>query len=117
MRRLGPLPLTGAEKQRRHRERVKARLAEAERLKALLGVDQGNIIPGLVVFYDHILAELGAAVEERELLKGEAPNIQNEIRAALEARARHDLQRVRATKRRRESRKLARLDRKQANAG
>jgi len=95
MRKLGPQPLTGAEKQRRHRERVKARLAEAERLKALLANGPGNVLPGLYTFYDNILAERGATPDERELLHGQLATIQSELRAVLEARAQNDLESLR----------------------
>ncbi|MGO8737701.1 hypothetical protein [Rhodoblastus sp.] len=108
MRQIGPRPLTGAEKQRRHRERVKTRLAEAERLKALLGVDDGEFCSGLAVCYDNVLANIGAAMEERDLLKAELPAIQGEMRAVLEARARNDLDRLRQGA----SRRVAPADRK-----
>lgn len=110
MRRLGPLPLTGAEKQRRHRERVKARLAEAERLRALFADGQGHALPGLSAVYDHILNELGARPDEREALKGQIEAIQTELRAVLEARARNDLEHMRAKQRKRKTGLLARLD-------
>jgi hypothetical protein len=71
MRKLGAQPLTGAEKQRRHRERVKARLAEAERLKILLVPGPGQGVRDLPAIYDHILNELGATHEEREALRAE----------------------------------------------
>lgn len=99
MRRLGPQPLTGAEKQRRHRERVKARLAEAERLKALLANGPSNVLQGLSSFYDNILGELGATADERDALKAELPTIQSELRAVLEARAQNDLEWIREKER------------------
>ncbi len=99
MRQIGPRPLTGAEKQRRHRERLKVRLAEAERLKALVADATGDGLPGLAAFYDNIVGRLGAAAEERDLLMAELPAIQSELRAGLEARARDDLERARATAR------------------
>jgi hypothetical protein len=114
MRQIGSRPLTGAEKQRRHRERVKARLAEAERLKALLAVGTGEFCSGLPAFYDNILADLGATMEERDLLKAEHPVIQSEIRTALAARARNDLERSRAT-RKRATRGAARSHEKKAS--
>jgi hypothetical protein len=95
MRQIGPRPLTGAEKQRRHRERVKIRLAEAERLKALLADGAGDGLAGLAAFYDNILGRLGAVAEERNLLMAEVPAIQCELHATLEARARNDLERMR----------------------
>jgi hypothetical protein len=115
MRQIGIRPLTGAEKQRRHRERVKARLAEAERLKALLDHGRGDPLHGLAVFCDNILEELGAATEERDLLKVELPAIQGEIRAALEARARSDLEKARATARMGATRGASRSSRKKAS--
>jgi hypothetical protein len=99
MRRLGPQPLTGAEKQRRHRERVKARLAEAERLKALLANGPSNVLQGLSSFYDNILGELGATADERDALKAELATIQSELRAVLEARAQNDLEWIREKER------------------
>ncbi len=115
MRQIGSLPLTGAEKQRRHRERVKARLAEAERLKALLAVGDSVFCSGLAAFYDHILADLGAATAERDQLSAELPAIQSEVRAALEARARNDLERARAPARKSATREAARSSRKKAS--
>ena len=115
MRQIGTRPLTGAEKQRRHRERVKARLAEAERLKALLDDGRGDPLRSLAVFYDNILGELGAATEERDRLKVELPAIQGEMRAALEARARRDLEKARATARRDATRGAGRSSRKKAS--
>jgi hypothetical protein len=110
MRKLGPQPLTGAEKQRRHRERVKARLAEAERLKALLVSSPGNGLPGLSAVYDHILDELGAAFGERETLRAQVGGIQSELMAVLEARARNDLEHLRAKRHKRKSSLLSSLD-------
>ncbi len=115
MRQIGSRPLTGAEKQRRHRERVKARLAEAERLKALLGVGTSEFCAGLAAFYDNILADLGATMEERDLLNAERPAIQSEMRVALEARARNDLERARATARKSATRGVVRSHEKKAS--
>ena len=115
MRQIGNRPLTGAEKQRRHRERVKARLAEAERLKALLEDGRGDPLPGLAAFYYNILGELGAAMDERDRLKLELPAIQGEIRAALETRARGDLERARSTARKSATRGATRSSRKKAS--
>jgi hypothetical protein len=98
MRRLGPQPLTGAEKQRRHRERIKARLAEADRLKAIFSQAPGGVAPGLSALYDNILSELGASREEREALAGNAGAILAELRAVLEARAHNDFDNLRAKK-------------------
>ncbi len=115
MRQIGSRPLTGAEKQRRHRERVKARLAEAERLKALLGVGTSEFCSGLPAFYDNILADLGATMEERDHLKAEHPAIQREMRTALEARARDDLERARAPARKSAPRRVLRSHEKKAS--
>ncbi len=115
MRQIGSRPLTGAEKQRRHRERVKARLAEAERIKALLTHARSDFLPGLAAFYDNILGELGAATEERNVLKAELPAIEGEMRAALEARARKDLERARVAARKSATRGAAPSSRKKAS--
>jgi hypothetical protein len=107
MRRLGAAPLTGAEKQRRHRERIKARLAEAARLSARLGAGEANETMAL---YDSILTGLGATDDEREALAGAATGLQAEWRAFLAARAGDDLARLREDRRKRRSSLLARLD-------
>ncbi len=46
-------------------------------------------------YYDNILADVGATMEERDLLRGELPAFQDELRVALEARARNELDRLR----------------------
>jgi hypothetical protein len=109
MRRLGPQPLTGAEKQRRHRERVKARLAEADRLKAIFSDAPDGAPLGLSALYDSILSELGASREEREALSGNAGAILAELRAALEARAHNELDNLRAKKPKGKARPMSRL--------
>lgn len=110
MRKLGLQPLTGAEKQRRHRERVKARLAEADRLKAILAAGPGNVLPGLSAFYDNVLGEIGATPAEREALVAQLPTIQSDLRMFLLARAQTDLEQFRAMMRKRKASLLARLD-------
>lgn len=106
----GGATTNGREKQRRHRERVKARLAEAERLKILLAPAPGEGVRDIPAIYDHILNELGATHEEREALRAEIGAIQSELRAVLEARARNDLERIRARQRKRNVSLLPRLE-------
>jgi hypothetical protein len=101
------MPLTGAEKQRRHREKVKARLAEAARLCERLAESEADAASGL---YDAILAELGASDDEREMLAAGVAAAQAEWRAFLMQRARDDLARLREERRKRRSSLLARLD-------
>ncbi len=110
MRRLGPTALTGAEKQRRHREKVKARLAEAERLKAVFAGADDSDSGAVAALYDSILAERGAELEERDALRSAATAAEAEIRAVLEARAEKDLAALRERRRGRASSLLARLD-------
>jgi hypothetical protein len=99
--------LSGAEKQRRHREKVKARLAEGERLKALLG--EGGLLPGFAVFCDALFDELGAAADEREALKSRAAALQAELRGGFEARLRDEIEILRERRRKQASSLLARL--------
>jgi hypothetical protein len=108
MRKLGPTALTGAEKQRRHRERVKARLAEAERLRRLIGGDEG-LLPGFAAFYEALLAEAGASPDEREALKDRAAAHQAAMRAAMEPRLCKEIVALRQTRRKHASSLLARL--------
>lgn len=110
MRKLGASPLTGAEKQRRHRERTKARLAEAERLKSLFAGADGAGFPGLAALYDSLLTSLGASADERAALNAGVEAIAADLHAALAARAGDDLARLREDKRRRRTSLLARLD-------
>ncbi len=109
MRKLGPQPLTGAEKQRRHRERVKARLAEAKELRAQLDGDLGPNFLGLGVFYDSILAELGAAAEEREALTANLESFCEELRDFARQRGEKELAALRARRRRAGGSLLSRL--------
>jgi hypothetical protein len=110
MKRLGPQPLTGAEKQRRHRERVKARLAEAERLKSLLSGGESLELPGIGALYESLLAEAGATADEREALRARLPAAQAEIRAFFKAKAEADLARLREERRKGRSSLLSRLN-------
>ncbi|MCW2273539.1 hypothetical protein GJ654_05140 [Rhodoblastus acidophilus] len=81
---MGETPLTGAQKQKRHREKVKARLAEADSLKAREKTSPGDI-PGLTGFYRDLLRELGASPEEAEQIAGGA-GFQDDIVALLRKR-------------------------------
>jgi hypothetical protein len=110
MRKLGAQPLTSAEKQRRHRARTKARLAEAERLKRLFAGDDGAGFPGLAALYDSLIAGLGASLEERDALNAGVGSVAADLFAALAARAGDDLARLRDDKLRRRTSLLARLD-------
>jgi hypothetical protein len=110
MHKLGASPLTGAEKQRRHRERTKARLAEADRLKSLVAGDDGAGFPGLSALYNSLLTGLGASADEREALNAGVGAIATDLHAALAARAGEDLAQLREDKRRRRTSLLARLD-------
>jgi len=105
MRKLGTAPLSGAEKQRRHRDKVKARLAEAARLKDLL--DDGA---GFASWYEAALAELEVTAEERAALDLRAGAIEAQLRAALAARLAHELEQARDQRRKKGSSLLARLD-------
>jgi hypothetical protein len=102
MRRLGITPLTGAEKQKRHRERVKARLAEAEKLKLRLA--NTSAAPYLLARCSAVLEELGADAEERSALLREFEGFDAEIAALLRARAEVALAHLRSKGRRRGSR-------------
>ncbi|MDI9847161.1 hypothetical protein QM467_03685 [Rhodoblastus sp. 17X3] len=110
MRKLGASPLTGAEKQRRHRERTKARLAEAERLKSLFAGEDRGAFPGLAALYDSLLTGLGASADEREALAAGVGAVAADLHAALAARAGDDLAQLREDKRWRPTSLLARLD-------
>jgi hypothetical protein len=103
MRRLGDKPLTGAEKQKRHREKVKARLAEATALKAYaLARDlTSGELAGLRAFYVSLLLELGASAEEAEMLTATLADAQVEIAALLRARGQAALAGLRGRKRKR----------------
>lgn len=101
------MPLTGAEKQRRHREKVKARLAEAARLSERLAAGERDSASAL---YDAILGEFGASDDEREALGSAAAAAQTDWRAFLTQRARDDLARLRDERRKRRSSLLARLE-------
>jgi len=85
MRKLGEKALTGAQKQKRHRERVKARLAEAEALKARMESAPGGI-PGLKGFYHDLLRELGANAQEAKQLSEAAASFQEDIVVSLRKR-------------------------------
>ncbi len=108
MRKIGPEPLTGAQKQRRHRERVKARLAEAEILRARL---QGGVESpvGLIGFYEGALAELGANSDERLALCGDLRELLQDMRDLARRRAEDDLAALRAKRRKAGASLLARL--------
>ncbi|MCW2283085.1 hypothetical protein M2323_000768 [Rhodoblastus acidophilus] len=84
MRRLGERPLTGAQKQKRHRERLKARLAEADSLKAREQAVGGDIL-AVIAFYRDLLRELGASAQEAEQIAG-GPGFQDDIVALLRLR-------------------------------
>ncbi|MBB4198207.1 hypothetical protein CCR94_12400 [Rhodoblastus sphagnicola] len=85
MRRLGEKPLSGAEKQKRHRERVKARLAEAVALKARAEAAPGEI-PGLKTFYEGLLRELGGSADEAKQLSQAAASFEEDIVSNLRKR-------------------------------
>jgi len=108
MRRLGEKPLSGAEKQRRHRERVKARLAEAVALKTRLEAGPGEIL-GLKTVYESLLRELGASAEEARHLSESAAGVQDDVLAALRQRGEAALQTLRRERARNGSSLLARL--------
>jgi hypothetical protein len=108
MRRLGPEPLSGAEKQRRHRERVKARLAEADRLKARFGAPSKDL-PGLRVFYQAVLAEFGAKPEECARLSENIELLRAQIGDLARQSAEGALEALRANRRKAGSSLLARL--------
>jgi hypothetical protein len=109
--------LTGAEKQRRHRERIKARLAEADRLKSLLAQGDSDEAVCLGAVYDKMLSEFGATLAERETLKSGFSAVHAELRAVLETRARHDLDHLRGQKVKRKTRAAAVLDGGKPRAG
>ena len=109
MRRLGDKPLTGAQKQKRHREKVKARLAEAELLKARESAAPGGI-PGLESFYRDLLRELGATPEEENRLAEGAGSFQQDIVAALRKRGHAALDALRRQRTQASSSLLARLE-------
>ena len=96
MRRLGPEPLTGAQKQRRHRERIKARLAEAKIWREGL---QGGGLPGLGDFFKEILADLGATPDEGKALCGNLQPLLRDMREAARQRGERDLASLRAKRR------------------
>ena len=98
MRRLGETALTGAQKQKRHREKVKARLAEADWLKARAESAPGDI-PGLKTFYRDLLRELGASTEEAKQLSEAATSFQEDIVASLRKRGQSALEALRRRKR------------------
>jgi hypothetical protein len=81
---LGKTPLTGAQKQKRHREKIKARLAEADSLKAREKASKGDI-PGLTGVYRQLLRELGASPEEAERIAEDA-GVHDDIVALLRRR-------------------------------
>ncbi len=109
MRRLGHQPLTGAEKQKRHREKVKARLAEAETLKRSFADGGANALFYLPQRLDAVLAELGANAEERAALVGRFDDLDAEIFAVIWERAAEALSDLRSKGRRGRSSLLARL--------
>jgi len=108
MRRLGPEPLSGAEKQRRHRERVKARLAEADRLRARLGASSEKLA-GLEEFYRAILMELGAKPEECASLSEDIDGLRAQIGDLARQSAERALEALRAKRRKTRSSLLSRL--------
>jgi DNA repair ATPase RecN len=108
MRRLGPEALSGAEKQRRHRERVKTRLAEADRLKARFCAP-GDDLPGLRAFYQAVLAELGAKPEECASLSEDIHRLRAQIGELARQSAEAALEALRANRRKARSSLLARL--------
>ena len=134
MRRLGDKPLTGAEKQKRHRERVKARLEEAAALKerflardlehdlgrelAQENLAQENLAQafgaagapaGLSAYYGSLLRELGASAEEAQALTATLADAQGELALLLRARGQAALENWRARKKRCGVSLLARL--------
>ncbi len=109
MRRLGPTPLSGAEKQRRHREKVKARLAEAERLKQQLSGGSAGALAGLLDFYQAVLVEAGASQEERAALGENLDALQAQVGELVRRRAGEALEELRARRRKARSSLLARL--------
>lgn len=109
MRKLGLKPLTGAEKQRRHREKVKARLAEAERLRQRLGDGAAASLPGLGDFYEAILVELGAGPDERGALGENIDVLRSLVDELVRQRAGRELDELRARRRASRSSLLGRL--------
>jgi len=85
MRRLGETPLTGAQNQRRRREKIKAQLVEADVLEARQSTAAGEI-PGLTGFYQNLLRELGASPEESTQICEAAATLQDDIVALLRKR-------------------------------
>jgi hypothetical protein len=84
MRELGEKPSTGAQKQKRHREGVKARLAEAVALKARAESDPGGS-PGLKTFCHGLLRALGASAHEAQRLSDAAASLQHDSAVILRA--------------------------------
>jgi hypothetical protein len=103
------MPLTGAEKQRRHRERVKARLVEAEALRARLGAAEAGALASLRVYCEAVLVEVGADFGEREAFAGKRAAIEAEIDALIRERCARGLEQLRAKRRSARSSLLARL--------
>jgi predicted nucleic acid-binding Zn-ribbon protein len=102
--------LTGAEKQKRHREKVKARLAEveAEALQARAAQAPGEI-PGLKRFYEGLLRELGATAEEAKQLSEAVASFQGDLVALLRERGQAALEALRRQRARSGSSLLSRL--------
>ncbi len=108
LRRLGETPLTGAEKQKRHRERVKARLAEAAALRARYG-GVGGALAGLPDFFAAMLRGQGASEEEVALLCADLAAVEAEAAALLRGAAEKSLETLRARRGKAKSSLLSRL--------
>lgn len=108
MRKLGPEPLTGAQKQRRHRDRVKARLAEAEILRAKFQGEAGSLV-GLGEFYEAMLREVGATPDESRTLCGDLADLLRDVQDAARQRGEKELAILRARRRKTGASLLARL--------
>jgi redox-regulated HSP33 family molecular chaperone len=109
MRKIGERPLTGAEKQKRHRKRVKERLAEAQTLKDRFTKSLSDECPCIGEHFRTYLAKLGAAPEEIELLLGRTHALNEEVKALLRDRAETALDALRSERRRTRNSLLARL--------
>ena len=109
MRKIGTQPLTGAEKQKRHRERVKARLEEAANMKERLAAAMADEFPGLRDGFAACLAQIGADADETEVLTQDLSVLRAELKVLLGERAQTALENLRAEQRRKRSSLLSRM--------
>jgi F0F1-type ATP synthase membrane subunit b/b' len=109
MRKIGERPLTGAEKQRRHRERVKARLAEAAALKEQLSETLGEDFPSVRVYLGNCFDSMGATPDEKSALQARLDDITVELQDFLRDRAEQALDRLRGERRKARSSLVSRM--------